>query len=252
MQKAFDRDKMFELSAWLKKQMVKEHLWNAEAGRLLNLNSLYISMMVNPRSMHGCSKGAWARVEEVKNQGINIADFKIPEGEVILKAPEPKRERPVILPPAEKAESFVNKEKIEKELKSEAKAKVKEFNKGKGKKANLSLNAADLKVVNAREMEVKQIIKNAEQEAEEHSPDAVLEVQDSIKKEMRQLLLIDSKIDRVFDSLKERNRFFLAKIEELDSEMSKLKAELKQLQGSEGNEKAPAGIVVFQRNIYKS
>jgi hypothetical protein len=163
---------MNEISAWLKKKMQDEHLWNAQAARFLNLNPLYVSMMLNAKSFHACTVGAWARAEQVKDAGICISDFKIPEGEEIFSRPEPKKDK-IILPAAEKAESVLRKEKADKELAASIQAK----------------KPATEKPVNAR---VKGIEK----------PDRLAKIEEAIK---------------------ERNRFFLQQIEDMQREIAQIK-----------------------------
>jgi len=71
-----------EIQTRLKAALIEEHLFNAQAARILNFNPAYIAMMLNKKAWDHCPAKAWARVEEALRAG-KISDFKIHEGETL-------------------------------------------------------------------------------------------------------------------------------------------------------------------------
>lgn len=77
-----------QISAALIEHLEREELHTGEAAKYLNLNPCYISMAKSEKSWDAMSTTAWNRLEEWFNTRENIKDFKIPEGEEIWKKPE--------------------------------------------------------------------------------------------------------------------------------------------------------------------
>ncbi len=72
----------------------REELHTGEAGRYLNLNPCYLSMVKTPKHWSSMSQAAWDRLEEWHETRDKIAAFVIPEGEEIFKKPERKASLP--------------------------------------------------------------------------------------------------------------------------------------------------------------
>lgn len=82
-----------QLSAALKKALSSEHLWSRDAAKFLNLNPVYISMMLNPKTFDKCGATAWTRLNEWFLTNEPLSDFRIPDGEEIW---QPKKQEPNI------------------------------------------------------------------------------------------------------------------------------------------------------------
>jgi hypothetical protein len=77
-----------ELSEKLRKALKEEHLWTKDASQLLNMNPIYISMMLNSNLFEKVGTSAWQRLNEWAATGDKLSNFKIPEGEEIWKPKE--------------------------------------------------------------------------------------------------------------------------------------------------------------------
>ena len=72
----------------------REDLHTSQAGRFLNLNPCYLSMVKNQKHWPSMSQAAWDRLEEWHESRCKISEFIIPEGEPIFKKPERKPSLP--------------------------------------------------------------------------------------------------------------------------------------------------------------
>ena len=105
------------LSAALRKAMTDEHMWSHDAAKLLNINPIYVSMMLNSNSFDKAGSTAWKRIEDWFNTNDTLANFKFPEGEAIWK-------------PKEKADSIdynIQSPKSKKKIKDNVVSKGKEI-----------------------------------------------------------------------------------------------------------------------------
>lgn len=77
-----------ELSEKLRKALAEEHLWAKDAAQLLNMNPIYVSMMLNSNSFDKAGSSAWNRLNEWAETGDKILNYKFPDGEEIWKPKE--------------------------------------------------------------------------------------------------------------------------------------------------------------------
>jgi hypothetical protein len=70
-----------EASGKLYHALKTEHLWTKDAAKLLNINPVYVTMMMNPSTFNKTSKAAHERLKEWIETGDTISNFKYPEGE---------------------------------------------------------------------------------------------------------------------------------------------------------------------------
>jgi hypothetical protein len=106
-----------QLSAALKKALSSEHLWSRDAAKFLNLNPVYISMMLNPKTFDKCGATAWIRLNEWFLTNLPISDFQFPEGEAVW---QPKKQEPNIEGKGVETLPAGKKEKKEKKKKESA------------------------------------------------------------------------------------------------------------------------------------
>ena len=83
-----------EIADHFMEAMNREDLHTSQAGRFLNLNPCYLSMIKNSKHWSGMSRGAWDRFEEWHETRDKISAFVIPEGEPIFKKSERKPQIP--------------------------------------------------------------------------------------------------------------------------------------------------------------
>lgn len=83
-----------EIADHFMEAMNREDLHTSQAGRFLNLNQCYLSMIKNSKHWSGMSRGAWDRFEEWHETRDKISAFVIPEGEPIFKKSERKPSLP--------------------------------------------------------------------------------------------------------------------------------------------------------------
>ena len=77
-----------EIAGHYVEAMNREDLHTSQAGRFLNLNPCYLSMVKNQKHWPSMSQAAWDRLEEWHESRCKISEFIIPEGEGIFKKPE--------------------------------------------------------------------------------------------------------------------------------------------------------------------
>jgi hypothetical protein len=111
-----------EVSAALKKALAEEHLWSRDAAKLLNMNPIYISFMLNPKSFDKCGSTAWARAYEWFLTKEPLASFKFPSEEAVWQA---KKQEPNIEGSGMETIPALKKEKKEKKAKKEKPLKAK-------------------------------------------------------------------------------------------------------------------------------
>jgi regulator of replication initiation timing len=223
-----------EISEALVEALNKENIHTREAARLLNLNPVYVSMAKNPNSWDHLGITAWTRLEDWLFTRGPLSEYKIPEGEEIYKP----KERPVSqqAPATSDTEDISNIQHagalgIKKEdLRSSL---VKEHKINEPKSVKIILQKAEIENLNSRiddlQKGTKEInLNNTLLLAENNKLRADLEV---VNKKL--FVLEDETIAVMLRRIKnlEEGREHLVTIPKADNK---------------------PGLVIFQRNIYKS
>lgn len=83
-----------EIVSALKEHIDREELHTREVAKYLNLNPIYISLAKNEKQWDALSRAAWERLEEWFLTRSPVKDFRIPEGEEIYKPKEKSPKEP--------------------------------------------------------------------------------------------------------------------------------------------------------------
>jgi hypothetical protein len=206
-----------EISDALIEAMNKESLHSREAGSRLNMNPIYVSMARNPKMWDSMSKAAWSRLEEWLYTRGPISLFVIPADEEIWKPKEKTSKAETGRPVAgNEPEEHSPEAILEQNLQPPGKKERKEKN---GKSVKLVINKAEMDALQAKveflENEVLKQLKN--------SITQVAELRNKFSELDKELDLVDSSL-------------------------------LNHISISHGDKKAKesSGIVLFQKNIFKS
>jgi hypothetical protein len=229
-----------QISAALIEHLEREELHSGQAAAFLNLNPCYISMAKSEKSWGAMSNTAWARLEEWFNTRENIKDFVIPEGEEIFRKLERDPQTRITEPdvPKAKKEKFSNNDEAFALLQKGAKALL-EKDTDEHSPANL---IPEIPVAKKEKngKSVKLVINQAEIEALRKDVDT-------------QNKIIAGFIER-FDGIEVKLHSIEEKYSNMLGFLREHEIRLDQLQKQpEKNKKKPSkGIVIFQRNYFKS
>ena len=212
-----------EIVSALKEHIDREELHTSEAAKHLNLNPIYVSLAKNEKNWDSISRAAWERLEEWFFSRAPLKDFQIPEGEEIYKAKEKTRSihAQESKEPDEHSPEAVFTPGDEKPLKRHYKPRAEK----PGKSVKIIINQAEIAALNKRV--------------------------DLLTKDLNDVagILKESEINvGVLINLVNEEK---VKTEELQAQVKDLQEGMGHLVTIPKAESKP-GIVVFQRNIYKS
>jgi hypothetical protein len=221
-----------EISDALIEAMNKESLHSREVGSRLNMNPIYVSMARNPKMWDSMSKAAWLRLEEWLYSRGPISMFEIPAGEEIWKPKEKTSKAETGKPVAVKEPEEHSPEAIFKNLSEQEAAFVNEIKpiiqKGGKRLAKKEKNGKSVKLV----------INKAELDA------LKTKVEFLENKVLKQLTNSVTQVAELRNKFEELN-------EELDLVDVALRNHISILHGDK-KAKESSGIVLFQKNIFKS
>lgn len=236
-----------EIASHFNEAMDHEDLYNAQAARLLNLNPCYITWLKNEKYWPDISQAAWDRFNQWHQSREKLSAFVIPEDEPIW---EKKNNKKVEFSVKGKDLAAVLENEGPEEHSPEAafstnepgkqKRKYTRHDQGEGKSVKIVLQKEEIENLNRR---IDLLIEDNNRMAQ------------SLKELETNNLLLLSENEKLDNLMKELGKKVFVLEDETIAVMSQ---SIKDLQEGIGHlvtipkaENKP-GIVVFQRNIYKS
>jgi hypothetical protein len=229
-----------EISDALIEAMNKEDMHSREVGLRLNMNPIYVSMARNPKMWDSMSKAAWSRLEEWLYTRGPISLFEIPAGEETWKPKEKTSKAEPGKPVAVKEPEEHSPEAIFKNLSEQEAAFVNEI------KPIIQKVGKRLAKKEKNGKSVKLVINKAEMEALQAKVEFL---ENEVLKQLTNSVTQVAELRNKFDELdKERDRVYASLPDMIDASLRN------HISISHGDKKAKesSGIVLFQKNIFKS